>query len=154
MTAILPIPVTAGPVRGSIRPPGSKSITNRALVCAGLARGESRLTGVLDSEDTRVMAAGLAALGIRFEADWAAGEVRITGQRRHDSGDGGHDRLPRPAARRCGSCRPSAGSGTARYRLDGTAADAAAADRRPARAPPRSSGSRRGRKARAAVRRW
>ncbi|MBL9122556.1 MAG: hypothetical protein JNG90_02915, partial [Planctomycetaceae bacterium] len=32
-----------GPVRGSIRPPGSKSITNRALVCAALAEGRSLL---------------------------------------------------------------------------------------------------------------
>jgi len=64
---------------GSIRPPGSKSITNRALVCAGLARGESLLTGVLDSQDTRVMAAGLAALGSGVATDWQRGEIRVTG---------------------------------------------------------------------------
>jgi len=67
------------PVRGSIRPPGSKSITNRALVCAALARGESLLTGALDSDDTRVMAAGLAALGIGVDADWSAGAIRVRG---------------------------------------------------------------------------
>jgi 3-phosphoshikimate 1-carboxyvinyltransferase len=64
---------------GAIRPPGSKSITNRALVCAGLARGESLLTGVLDSQDTRVMVAGLKALGIGVSADWQRGEVRVAG---------------------------------------------------------------------------
>jgi len=32
-----------GPVRGTVRPPGSKSITNRALVCAALAAGRSLL---------------------------------------------------------------------------------------------------------------
>jgi 3-phosphoshikimate 1-carboxyvinyltransferase len=73
------IPTVAEPVTGSARPPGSKSITNRALVCAALARGRSRLTGVLDSEDTRVMAAGLAALGVDLEADWAAGVVEVAG---------------------------------------------------------------------------
>jgi 3-phosphoshikimate 1-carboxyvinyltransferase len=73
------IPVVTTPVTGSIRPPGSKSITNRAFVCAALARGESRLTGVLDSEDTRVMAAGLARLGAGVSADWATGVVRVTG---------------------------------------------------------------------------
>jgi len=73
------IPPCLHPIRGSIRPPGSKSITNRALVCAGLARGESLLTGALDSDDTRVMAAGLAALGIGVEADWSAGAVRVRG---------------------------------------------------------------------------
>jgi hypothetical protein len=44
------IPPCPHPIRGSIRPPGSKSITNRALVCAGLARGTSLLTGALDSD--------------------------------------------------------------------------------------------------------
>ncbi|NCY03416.1 MAG: 3-phosphoshikimate 1-carboxyvinyltransferase, partial [Planctomycetia bacterium] len=53
MTDPLPIPVVAQPVTGSARPPGSKSITNRALVCAALAGGPSRLTGLLDSQDTR-----------------------------------------------------------------------------------------------------
>ncbi len=57
------VPVT-GPVIGSIRPPGSKSLTNRALVLAALARGESRLTGALQSIDTRVMLEALAILGI------------------------------------------------------------------------------------------
>ncbi|MFM9058746.1 MAG: 3-phosphoshikimate 1-carboxyvinyltransferase [Planctomycetaceae bacterium] len=73
------IPRSPGPIRGAIRPPGSKSITNRALVCAALARGESTLTGVLDSDDTRVMAAGLAALGIAIEADWPGAAVRVAG---------------------------------------------------------------------------
>jgi 3-phosphoshikimate 1-carboxyvinyltransferase len=58
---IQPVP---NPVRGTIRPPGSKSITNRALVCAALAIGESTLEGALDSEDTRVMVEGLKQLGL------------------------------------------------------------------------------------------
>ena len=41
------------PIDGVIRPPGSKSITNRALVCAALAEGTSTLTGVLDSDPIR-----------------------------------------------------------------------------------------------------
>lgn len=75
----LPIPTPAGPLVGAIRPPGSKSITNRALVCAALARGTSRLTGVLDSQDTRVMAAALARLGCQAEVDWSAGTAVVTG---------------------------------------------------------------------------
>ena len=58
-----------GPVHGSIRPPGSKSITNRALVCAALAEGRSLLTGILDSEDTRVMFEALGQLGIPLALD-------------------------------------------------------------------------------------
>ena len=79
MPVSLAIPVVTSPVIGSIRPPGSKSITNRAFVCAALARGPSTLTGVLDSEDTRVMAAGLATLGATVEPDWGGGVVHITG---------------------------------------------------------------------------
>ncbi len=59
---------TCGPIQGSIRPPGSKSITNRALVCAALADGTSRLTGALNSDDTQVMIAGLNQLGISVSA--------------------------------------------------------------------------------------
>ncbi len=57
----------AGPIYGSIRPPGSKSLTNRALVCAALARGESILTGVLESEDTSLMIEALRQLGIAVD---------------------------------------------------------------------------------------
>ena len=73
------IPSVSAPVSGTVRPPGSKSITNRALVCAGLARGESLLEGALDSDDTRVMVGGLAALGIPVAADWERGELRVSG---------------------------------------------------------------------------
>jgi 3-phosphoshikimate 1-carboxyvinyltransferase len=73
------IPSCPAPVSGTVRPPGSKSITNRALVCAGLARGESLLEGALDSDDTRVMVGGLAALGIPVAAAWERGELRVTG---------------------------------------------------------------------------
>lgn len=57
-----------GPIRGSVRPPGSKSITNRALVCAALADGVSTLSRALDSDDTRVMIDGLGRLGINIES--------------------------------------------------------------------------------------
>jgi 3-phosphoshikimate 1-carboxyvinyltransferase len=53
-----------GPVEAVLRPPGSKSITNRALVCAALAEGTSTLQGALDSEDTRVMIESLHRLGL------------------------------------------------------------------------------------------
>lgn len=58
-----------GPVCGSVRPPGSKSITNRALILAALAQGRSRLTGVLDSKDTAVMLDSLRKLGLFVDHD-------------------------------------------------------------------------------------
>ena len=107
-------------MKGQIRPPGSKSITNRALVCATLARGTSRLTGVLDSQDTRVMATALAALGFRLRADWPRGEILV-------EGSGGSI----PAAEATLDCAASGTTmrflaavcalGHGRYRLDGTA---------------------------------
>lgn len=68
-----------GPLHGSVRPPGSKSITNRALVCAALAKGESLLVGALDSEDTRVMIGALGQLGISVDRDADASTIRIVG---------------------------------------------------------------------------
>lgn len=70
---------TTGPVVGSIRPPGSKSITNRALVCAALADGTSVLRGALDSDDTRVMIAGLEQLGIAVRTEDAKTTLKVTG---------------------------------------------------------------------------
>ena len=51
------------PVRAEITVPGSKSITNRALVLAALADGETILTGALWSEDTQIMVECLQELG-------------------------------------------------------------------------------------------
>ena len=51
----------------AVRLPGSRSLTNRALVCAALADGTSELSGWLDSDDTRAMREGLARLGVGIE---------------------------------------------------------------------------------------
>jgi 3-phosphoshikimate 1-carboxyvinyltransferase len=55
------------PLNGAVAPPGSKSITNRALLLAGLAKGKSTLTGALKSDDTRYMAEALRAMGVSVE---------------------------------------------------------------------------------------
>jgi 3-phosphoshikimate 1-carboxyvinyltransferase len=69
----------AGAVRGRVRPPGSKSITNRAIVVAALAHGRSTLTGVLDSEDTQVMIESWRRLGVAIAHDARAARVDIDG---------------------------------------------------------------------------
>jgi 3-phosphoshikimate 1-carboxyvinyltransferase len=66
MRAVRIKPPTA-PLRGRAAPPGSKSITNRALLLAALAEGESRLTGALKSDDTARMAEALAAMGVGID---------------------------------------------------------------------------------------
>jgi 3-phosphoshikimate 1-carboxyvinyltransferase len=68
-----------GPLRGSIQPPGSKSITNRALVIAALAEGVSVLRGALASEDTQVMIESLARLGVRVEEADSGCTLRVSG---------------------------------------------------------------------------
>jgi 3-phosphoshikimate 1-carboxyvinyltransferase len=68
MTA--PASLSLSPLRsaaGNVKLPGSKSISNRALLLASLAGGVSRLDGLLDSDDTRVMMAALKQLGVRID---------------------------------------------------------------------------------------
>lgn len=57
----------AHPLVGKVIVPGSKSITNRALLLAALAKGTSRLTGALKSKDTALMARALGQMGVRVE---------------------------------------------------------------------------------------
>lgn len=60
-------PVAAGPVDALTPVPGSKSLTNRALVLAALADGPARLTGTLRSRDTDLMISALVAFGASIE---------------------------------------------------------------------------------------
>ncbi len=70
MTAELwPAPVASSPVSATVSVPGSKSITNRALVLAALAEGPSVVEGALRSRDTDLMADALNALGASVAVD-------------------------------------------------------------------------------------
>jgi len=69
MTQFWPEKLTVRPIQrasGTVRLPGSKSLTNRALLLAALAEGTTALTNVLDAEDTQVMIGALRALGVNF----------------------------------------------------------------------------------------
>ncbi|WP_417309536.1 3-phosphoshikimate 1-carboxyvinyltransferase [Devosia sp.] len=69
------------PLVGRVTPPGSKSITNRALLLAALARGTSRITGALKSKDTALMAAALRQMGVTVdEPDATSFVVTSTGR--------------------------------------------------------------------------
>lgn len=68
-----------GPLDATIAVPGSKSITNRALVTAALADGTSTLQGVLFADDTEAMLDSLVRLGIDLEVDREAATVTVTG---------------------------------------------------------------------------
>ncbi len=63
---------------GAVDLPGSKSISNRVLLLAALAGGRTLLTNLLDSDDTRVMLAALASLGVDVQHDAVARSAVIT----------------------------------------------------------------------------
>ena len=69
-------------VAGTLRLPGSKSISNRVLLLSALAKGKTQVRGLLDAEDTRVMLDALQKLGVRidtrdFDSLVVAGEGRF-----------------------------------------------------------------------------
>src|SRR3954470_20545367 len=65
MSAVLDLP-PARRAEGTVRLPGSKSLSNRLLLLAALASGDTELDGLLDADDTRVMREALAALGVEI----------------------------------------------------------------------------------------
>ena len=64
---------------GSVALPGSKSISNRALLLAALATGDTRVRGILDADDVDRMLEALRALGVRIERDDTAAECLVHG---------------------------------------------------------------------------
>lgn len=79
MTDPLPILPFQCPVQGTVDLPGSKSLSNRALILAALAEGETELRGMLFSRDTEIMIAALRQLGLQIKANPEAQTVSIEG---------------------------------------------------------------------------
>jgi 3-phosphoshikimate 1-carboxyvinyltransferase len=67
------------PLHATVRVPGSKSLTNRALLIASLANGKTCLTNALFSDDSRYFAGALQALGFAVQPDEANSELTVTG---------------------------------------------------------------------------
>jgi len=74
----LTIPTIEGPFSATVTPPGSKSLTNRALILAALADGVGELSNVLVADDTRVMIDALRTLGFSLEQHDTT--IRISGR--------------------------------------------------------------------------
>lgn len=66
-------------VGGTVKLPGSKSISNRTLLLAALAEGNSEVRGLLDSDDTQRMLEALAQLGIQLDGSAETGNFRVQG---------------------------------------------------------------------------
>lgn len=77
--AILEVRPAERPVNAAVTLPGSKSYTNRALIVAAMAEGESLLRQALFSDDTDYMAGALRTLGIKVEEDREKEQFRIVG---------------------------------------------------------------------------
>lgn len=75
----LPIGPVAGPLDATVRVPGSKSVTNRALVCAALADGPSTLEGALFADDTLAMVGVLHDLGLAVAVDPVGERITVAG---------------------------------------------------------------------------
>ena len=74
-----PVPVFTVPAQATVSVPGSKSITNRALLLAGLARGNTLLENCLFSRDTEIMVAALNELGIESTSDPNSKRIEVQG---------------------------------------------------------------------------
>ena len=79
MPPVLEIEPLDAPPDAVVRLPGSKSITNRAVLCAALAEGETRIEGALFADDTEAMFAALGALGADLDLDPADETVTVRG---------------------------------------------------------------------------
>jgi 3-phosphoshikimate 1-carboxyvinyltransferase len=79
MSDPLPIQPIVHPLDSTLPLPGSKSITNRALILAALAEGETRLAGALFSRDTKIMLAALDALGFETHSDESTASITVKG---------------------------------------------------------------------------
>lgn len=113
-----PLPLApVGPVDVTMRVPGSKSLTNRALAVAALADGVSELHGALVAEDRTVMADGLRRLGIPVDGEGATVRVHGAGGRVPAAEAELDLRLSGTAIRFLAAI---CSLGRGRYRLDGT----------------------------------
>jgi 3-phosphoshikimate 1-carboxyvinyltransferase len=114
----LPILPIDGPLDAEVDIPGSKSLTNRALVCAALAEGTSELIGALAADDTAAMVEGLQGLGVEIEPEWGTGRVVVHGCTGRPPAS-----LALVDARLSGTTSrfllPVAALGTGTYRIDG-----------------------------------
>jgi len=67
------------PLNATVRVPGSKSLTNRALLIASLANGKTRITNAIFSDDSRYFAKALHTLGFDIQLDEENHEMTVTG---------------------------------------------------------------------------
>jgi len=120
LTDTITIRPLAGPFEAKVRPPGSKSLTNRALLLAALADGESELHGTLDADDPDRMREALQTIGFEVSHDSTSHITRIKGLGgRFPDGDADLFLGNAGTAYRFATAACCLGSGT--YTLDGIA---------------------------------
>lgn len=106
----------AVPPDATVRVPGSKSLTNRALICAAFADGTSTLSGALLADDTEAMLVALVELGIAIDREGTTLTVEGAGGRVPEGPVELHARLSGTTSR---FLAPVLAAGAGPYRLDG-----------------------------------
>jgi 3-phosphoshikimate 1-carboxyvinyltransferase len=92
MNPLWPAPLARRPVQATVQVPGSKSLTNRALVLGAIGQHPARLGRPLRSRDTELMASALRSLGVTVEeqnGDWVVTPGELTGPATVDVGNAG-----------------------------------------------------------------
>lgn len=112
-------PVTL--IEGTVKLPGSKSLSNRILLLAALAEGTTNVQNLLDSEDIRYMVGALEALGVHVQADWVAGKAVVHGCAGRFPAEGAELFLGNAGTAMRPLCAAVAAAGRGRFVLDGVA---------------------------------
>lgn len=117
--SVISLEIAGGPLDATVTVPGSKSLTNRALVAAALGNGKSVLTGALFSDDTEYMMDVLVRLGFEVIGDAARERIEVHGRGGHVPGTGA-DCFCGNSGTTIRFCAALACLGGGVYRLDGT----------------------------------
>uniref|UniRef100_A0A383V5Z1 3-phosphoshikimate 1-carboxyvinyltransferase n=1 Tax=Tetradesmus obliquus TaxID=3088 RepID=A0A383V5Z1_TETOB len=108
-------------ISGTVKLPGSKSLSNRILLLAALAEGTTVVRNLLDSDDIRYMAGALKALGIKLEENWEEGVMVVHGCGGRFPADGGELFLGNAGTAMRPLTAAVAAAGRGKFVLDGVA---------------------------------
>eukprot|EP01025_Chloroclados_australasicus_P030416 TRINITY_DN3052_c0_g1_i1.p1 TRINITY_DN3052_c0_g1~~TRINITY_DN3052_c0_g1_i1.p1 ORF type:complete len:495 (+),score=51.17 TRINITY_DN3052_c0_g1_i1:56-1486(+) len=106
-------------IEGTVKLPGSKSLSNRVLLLAALAEGETVVKNLLDSDDIRFMAGALNVLGVELKEDWGDRQMTVKGCKGKFPSKGGDLFLGNAGTAMRPLTAAVAAAGTGEFNLDG-----------------------------------
>uniref|UniRef100_A0A7S0YHR7 3-phosphoshikimate 1-carboxyvinyltransferase n=1 Tax=Polytomella parva TaxID=51329 RepID=A0A7S0YHR7_9CHLO len=108
-------------INGTVRLPGSKSLSNRILLLSSLAEGTTHIENILDSDDIRYMIGALKVLGIPLKEEWGKSEITVGGCGGCFAVNGGELFLGNAGTAMRPLCAAVAAAGRGKFVLDGVA---------------------------------